>query len=99
LKQHIDVDIPITQRNPERPTSDQLLKDVAGAYGIAVDDLFDRQQYREPYQTTVFLLRRVCNLSLKDVAAMAGISPGRVSQIQKQISGKELPKPLNDYKV
>jgi len=38
----------------------------------------------------VFLLRRACNLSLKEVAVLAGISAARVSQIQKQVGDEGL---------
>jgi len=38
-------------------------------------------------------------MSLKEVAALANISPGRVSQIQKMISAQGLPASFKNYKV
>ncbi len=65
----------------------------------SADDVLDRCHHREAYQIYVFLLRRVCNMSLKEVATIAEISQGRVSQIQKMVSEKRLPDPFKNYKV
>jgi len=94
-----DADIPSTQQHPERPTSDAVLAHVAKVYGLNITDVLLRGQHREAYQTSVFLLRRVCNMNLKDVAALAGVSLGRVSQIQKTIAEKGLHESFKNYKV
>ncbi len=95
----IDADIPSAQCHPERSTPDQVLRDVAGAYHLVVDDVLNRHINRDAYRAGVFLLRRACNLSLKEVAGLAGISPARVSQIQKQVSDEGLNVALESYKV
>jgi len=64
-----------------------------------VGEVFDRRNNREAFRTAVFLLRRACNLSLKEVAGLADISPSRVSQIQKQMGDEELISSLKNYKV
>jgi hypothetical protein len=40
---------------------------------------------RAAFQATVYLLRRAANLSLREVREVAGISPSRISQIQRLI--------------
>ncbi len=37
------------------------------------------RENKSAYRRVVFLLRRACNLRLKDVSLMAGISEGRIS--------------------
>jgi len=95
----VDGDIPFAQQHPERPDPDQVLTDVASAYGVTVEEVLDRSRHRESYQVAVFLLRRICNLSLKEVAEMARISVGRVSQIQVIMKDRGLPEGLKNYKV
>ena len=53
-------------------------------------DAADRERFlellgREVFQVTVYLLRRACNVPLKEVAALAHVSPPRISQIQRAI--------------
>jgi transcriptional regulator with XRE-family HTH domain len=40
------------------------------------------------FKHAVYLLRRQANLSLQEVAAMAGVSIGRISQIQGEIESR-----------
>jgi IS5 family transposase len=75
------MDIPTAQRHPARPGKDKLLAEVATMYALATKDVLDRRN-REAFRTAVSLLRTACNLPLKEVAGVAGISAGRVSQIQ-----------------
>lgn len=95
----VDRDIPSAQQHPERPDAERVIADVAGAYGVKVEEVLDRKRHREAYRVAVFLLRRACNMSLKEVADLAGISIGRVSQIQASMSGKALPEGVRKYKV
>ena len=95
----IDTGIPSAQSHPERATPEQVLHDVAGAFGLDVGEVLDRRNNREAYRTCVFLLRRVCNLSLNEVAELAAISPSRVSQIQKQMGDEGLVSSLKNYKI
>jgi len=78
----------LAQQHPEKPDRHDVLKHVAEVYGVNVDDVLDRRHHREAYKIAIFPLRRVCNMHLKEVAMLANISPGRVSQIQKIVSKK-----------
>jgi len=70
---------------PRRPTIEQVCLAVAKAAGVATAVVLDRRHRQDVFQVTVYLLRRVCNESLKATAARAGVSAARVSQIQRQI--------------
>ena len=71
--------------NPMRPTLEKVLENVAIAAGVSQSLLFNRKVAPEAFRVTVYLLRRVNNLPLREVANLAGISQGRVSQIQRKI--------------
>jgi len=79
-----DTDIPLMQKQLARPDCNAVLQDVAHTFNLDLPQVASRRN-KEAFRTAVFLLRRACNLPLKKVAAMAGISPGRVSQIQSQM--------------
>jgi hypothetical protein len=70
---------------PDRPTADDVLSAVADAARLPTARTLDRKRSPEAWRVTVYLLRRACNLPLRQAAAMAGVSPGRVSQIQREI--------------
>lgn len=70
---------------PDRPTADEVLAAVAGAAKVTTARVLDRKRAPEAWRVAVYLLRRACNLPLGQTAAMAGVSPGRVSQIQRAI--------------
>lgn len=83
-------DLPLTQvsaamARPDRPTPRQVQIAVADAARVPAEAVFDRRGAREPYRVAAFLLRRACNLPLRQVADMTGVSPGRISQIQRAI--------------
>ncbi len=75
-------DIPVAQVRPLRPGKKAILEAVSSAYALSPNDVLDRKN-KEAFRTAVALLRTACNLPLKEVAALAGISIGRVSQIQR----------------
>lgn len=85
-----------------RPTADEVLEAVATAFGPGHKRVLDRA-HQPAFQLAVFLLRRVCNLPLKEVSAMAGVSPSRISKIQGHIERGEASGPmkavLNKYKL
>jgi REP element-mobilizing transposase RayT len=72
------------QLSPGRPSAREVLKAVAEAHHIPLRSVVDRSS-GEAFKHAVYLLRRRANLPLRDVAAMAGVSIGRVSQIQSRI--------------
>ena len=90
------------QLEPARPTADAVLRGIATAFCIERDQVRCRQN-KEAFQAWVYLLRRSANLTLRETAKLAAVSPGRVSQIQTQLEfGALTPvfaKLLQDYKV
>ncbi|NKB22325.1 MAG: hypothetical protein GKS01_17700 [Alphaproteobacteria bacterium] len=71
--------------NPARPTAENVLQTVATASGTSKDLLLNRKAAPDAFQATVYLLRRASNLPLRDVAELADVSQGRISQIQRKI--------------
>jgi len=72
------------QLNPVRPSAQAVLRVVADAHGIKPAAALKRQS-GPAFKQTVYLLRRRANLSLREVAQMAGVTIGRVAQIQTEI--------------
>lgn len=73
------------QRKPLTPSVDEIVKAVGSAYGISLSQVLDRTNHVEAYWVAAYLMRRVGNLPLGDVARRMGVSPGRISQIQTKI--------------
>jgi REP element-mobilizing transposase RayT len=90
------------QRKPLTPSVDEIINTVGSAYGISALEVLDRN-YVEAYWLAAYLMRRVGNLPLEDVARRVGVSPARISQIQTKIEhGKTSPKMdavLKHYKI
>jgi len=86
--------VSMVQRQPSRPEADAIIAAVSKAYSISKANVLQRN-HQEAFNAAVYLLRRVGNLPLRWVAEMAGISPGRVSQIQASMQGRSLPETLN----
>jgi hypothetical protein len=77
--------VPSVVARPDRPTARQVIAEVAAIAGVRGDGLRDLRSSPEAFRAAVFLLRRASNLTLGEVATLAGVSPGRVSQIQRAI--------------
>ncbi len=77
--------VPRAQTEPARPTADAVIAAVAEAAGCAPDTVLDRRASPQAFRAGVYLLRRAANLPLAEVAAMGGVSAGRISQIQRAI--------------
>jgi REP element-mobilizing transposase RayT len=90
------------QRQPARPDQASVLRAVSDAFAVSPRQLLDRS-HQKAFQTAVYLLRRVVNLSLKETADLAGVSPSRVSHIQASIEtlarDETVRALLNRYKV
>jgi len=83
---HLPLDqIPAKITNPARPTAEKVLQTVAAVSGTSQDLLLDRKAAADAFQATVYLLRRASNLPLREVAELADVSQGRISQIQRKI--------------
>ena len=76
------------QLSPGRPSAREVLKAVAEVHQIPVRSVLDRRN-GEAFRHAVYLLRRRANLPLQDVAEMAQVSIGRVSQIQSLTEASE----------
>lgn len=70
---------------PERPAREDVLAAVAEAAGVPPERVLDRKAAPDAWRAAIYLLRRAANLPLRDTAALAGVSPGRVSQIQRAV--------------
>lgn len=83
--------IPKSHCQPVCPSVDATLAGVAKVFGVKPEEVKNRAS-QIAFQAWVYLLRRAANLSLRDVAERARISPGRISQIQRAIeAGKRAP--------
>jgi putative transposase len=74
--------VPLAQTLPMRPTVKQVLQHVQAVYGVSPKTLFRRTD-AEAYHCAAWLLRRVANEPLKTVADRFGVSPSRISHIQR----------------
>jgi len=82
---------------------DEVFAAVMDEYHFIREAVLDRRN-KEAFRMLIYLLRRACNMPLKDVAALAGISLGRVSQIQREMTNADLKSPsasklLRKYEV
>lgn len=80
-----DRDIPTTQCHPARPDYSHVLEEVRRVYQLEDNAAALDRKNKEAFRVSVFLLRRACNMRLKEVAAKAGISAARVSQIERMM--------------
>jgi len=74
-----------TARRPDRPTAREIGAAVAKAARVPPETVLDRRANQAVFKVAVYLLRRAGNLPLSEVAARAGVSAPRVSQIQRKI--------------
>ncbi len=72
------------QRLPARPSVGDILEAVRKAHRLSKEQVLDRSSGL-PFREAVYLLRRRGNLPLREVAALAGVSAPRVSQIQAEM--------------
>lgn len=80
--------VPRSHLQPARPSPTAILRAVAQVHGISPGRVLDRAN-PDPYKHAIYLLRRLGNLSLNEVAERAGVSIGRVSQIQSELEAAE----------
>jgi hypothetical protein len=86
--------VPRQQAQPTRPVTEQIIDAVSQTYGIRATRVLDRS-CQAAFRSAVYLLRRVVNLSLREVSALAGVSISRVSQIQRNIEAGRTDDRLN----
>lgn len=90
------------QTKPRCPTVDEIVAGVGRAYGIPPSHVLDKS-HAEAYWLAVFLMRRAGNLSLREAAEQASVSPARISQIQTKIergrNSAKVAQVLSHYKL
>ena len=77
-------DVSHAHREPARPSPDELLTEVAKAFGLARGAVLDCN-HAQTYRSAVYLLRQVVNEPIGKVARRARIFAPRVSQIQAEV--------------
>lgn len=75
--------------NDYRLTATEILSKIKRAYRIDEKRLLRRED-QAAFKAWVYLLRRAANLPLAEVARRCGVSPSRVSHIQRIIEGGTL---------
>lgn len=76
--------VPRQQTRPTRLDKDTVLARVGEVYGLQVQEILSKSQ-SQAYHCAAWLLRRAANLPLKEVAALFGVSPSRISHIQRSM--------------
>lgn len=76
--------VPVEQTHPTRLSAEQVLQQVATLYRVSLTSLV-KDTRGEAAKTAVYLLRRAVYEPLQTVAVRFGVSPSRVSQIQRVI--------------
>ncbi|RMH02814.1 MAG: addiction module toxin RelE [Nitrospirae bacterium] len=79
--------VPAGKRQPGRLQAREVLTRVAAVYRLRVADLVKRV-HPEAYQVAAWLLRRVANESVNAVAHRFGVSPSRISHIQRALESR-----------
>lgn len=75
--------VPKQQTQPTRLERSEVLRRVSEAYRIEQNAILART-HPDAYHCAAWLLRRAANLPLRQVAALFGVSPSRISHIQRQ---------------
>ena len=84
--QHV-ANVPVAQTQPGRLNPEEVLSRVGAVYGVGMKELAART-HAEAYQCAAWLLRRAANEPLKAVAWRFGVSPSRISHIQRALNGR-----------
>ena len=77
-------DVPRAQQQPPRPTQEQVVEGILEAFALTEQQLWKRDN-QEAFQAAIYLLRRIANLPIRDVARLGGISAARISAIQRRV--------------
>ena len=85
------VNVPSSQSRPTRVGKEGILDRVGEVYGLSPAEIISRDN-TEAYHCAAYLLRRVANISLREVAALFGVSPSRISHVQREMESKKLSK-------
>jgi len=89
LKRQSVKNVPRAQTHPTRLTGAEVVAKVGQVYTLSPQAIFART-HREAYQCAAWLLRRAANEPLGVVAHRFGVSPSRISQIQRALETQGL---------
>ena len=81
--------VPKAQTQPTRLTGEEVLAKVGQVYGLHSQEVLTRA-YPEAYHCAAWLLRRIANEPLGVVAQRFGVSPSRISHIQRSLETHDL---------
>lgn len=81
--------VPVVQREPNRIDKRSVLECVSQVYRLDQAEVVSRGN-SEAYGCAAYLLRRVANMTLREVATLFGVSVSRISHIQRWIETKQL---------
>jgi len=81
--------VPQQQTHPTRLDKDAVLTRVSQVYALQAEEILSRS-HAEAYHCAAWLLRRSANVSLKEVAELFGVSPSRISHIQRSMEAGQL---------
>lgn len=76
--------VPREHLHPARLTQHDVLKRVSDVFRLTADEILSRS-HAEAYHSAAWLFRRSANLPLKEVAGLFGVSPSRISHIQRSM--------------
>ena len=77
--------VPLAQRRPARPNAEAVTAAILSAYEIVDERRLRSREHQEAFQGWVYLMRRVANLPLHEVAKRSRVSSSRISKIQRAI--------------
>lgn len=83
--------VPRAQQRPTRPTPRAVTAMVLSRYRIKDEKALRSRGHQEAFQAWLYLLRRVANLPLREVARHGKVSPSRVSKIQRALETSTTP--------
>ncbi|WP_447971420.1 REP-associated tyrosine transposase [Nitrospira sp. M1] len=89
VKRQSVTNVPRIQVSPTRLTGEQVLTRVGQVYSMHPRKLLTRE-HQDAYQCAAWLLRRVANEPLGVVADRFGVSPSRISHIQRILESRGL---------
>lgn len=85
----LDQEIPAAQRQPSRPTLDQVRVAVSGEWNLSLEAL-QRRRAGEARVAAIYLATKVCGLTAREVGAAFGVKRGRVSNVVAEVEkGRE----------
>lgn len=89
VKKQSLTNVPLIQRQPTRLAGEEVLARIGQVYGLTSQEVLTRA-HAEGYQCAAWLLRRAANERLSQVASRFGVSPSRISHIQREIEARDL---------